>query len=256
MSFNELLDKGRVALEEGDGKAALQVLQQALKLQQSAEAWHLLAEAELEEGLLGRARKSLAKGLELEPDNIELLYSLGDLCLEEEQGDEALRAFERIIALDREEIDAWVSKALVLLNADDLGAAETVCRQALTIEPSSVFALNALGDICAAAGKSAEARANYEKAIEAEPDDPQAYLNLGDLCYEAGRLKEAEEYCKKGLECDAGLPMGYLTLGYVYMDQDRSREAGEQFRQFLRLEKSPAARDIRDEVKALLEDLK
>lgn len=256
MSFDQLLDKGRTALEEGDGTTALQSLQQAVKLQQTAEAWQLLAEAEMEEGLLGKARKSLDRGLTLEPENIELLYLLGDLCLEEEKTIEALGVFERIIALDRGEIDAWVSKAMVQLHADDPTAAEETCRQALAIDPHSVFALNALGDIGSAAGKTEEARTCYRQSIELEPDEPQAYLSLGELLYETGQLEEAEELCRKGLERDAGLPMGYLTLGYIYLDQDRHREASEQFRQFLRLEKSPAAKQIRDEVAAVLDGLK
>jgi len=86
--------------------------------------------------------------------------------------------------------------------------------------------------------------------------DPQPYLSLAELYHDANDLDLAEEYCLKGLELDAGLAPGYLTLGYVCLDQDRTQEAIDHFQQFLRLEKSVTAKNIRDEVAAVIDGLK
>lgn len=256
MSFTELLEKGRLCLEEGDNNSALQALQQALKVDSSAEAWLLLAEAQMNANQVDKARKSIDSGLQLEPENTDLLYAHGDLCLEEGKDATALSAFEKIISLDSNEADAWVSKAMVQLGGDDLPAAEQSCKQALDADPESVFALTTLGDVYASGGRDAEACECYESAIGLDPEEPQAYLSLGDIYYDGGKLEEAEQACLKGLQLDAGLPMGYLTLGYVYMDLDKNEESVSNFQQFLRLEKSPDAKQIRDEVAAVIDGLK
>lgn len=256
MSFAQLLEKGRLCLEEGDNNGALQALQQALKIEESAEAWLLLAESEMNAGQTAKARKSINAGLRLDPESSDLLYAHGDLCLEEGDEAAALAAFEKIISLDSSEADAWVSKAMVQFNGDDLLAAEQSCRQALTVDPESVFALTTLGDICMAKEQQDEACDCYEKAIALDPEDAQAYLSLAELNYDRGQLEEAEQSCLKGLKLDAGLPMGYLLLGYVYLDQDRNQESIDNFQQFLRLEKSPDAKQIRDEVAAVIDGLK
>ena len=96
----------------------------------------------------------------------------------------------------------------------------------------------------------------YEKAIALDPEEAQPYLSLGELYYDSDRLEDAEQMCLQGLQLDAGLPMGYLTLGYIYLDMDKSQESIDNFQQFLRLEKSAAAKQIRDEVSAVIDGLK
>jgi len=256
MSFDDLMEQGRRALEEDDSQKALSLLEEAISLQQTAEAYLLLAEAQLEENRLAKAKKCVAAGLQLEAENIELLYLSADISLEEENTELALQRYQQIIEIDSGQIDARVNKALLELDVDQLEVAEQSCREALAIEPDSVLALNALGDICVAGNNATEALSCYRKAAELDPEEPQTFLNLADLYYDSGQLELAEEASRKALELDAGLAPGYLTLGYITMDQDRSREAVENFQQFLKLEKSPAAKQIRDEVNAVIEGLK
>ncbi|MBE9486779.1 MAG: tetratricopeptide repeat protein, partial [Chloroflexi bacterium] len=123
MSFDELIAKGRRALEEDDSRSALQTLQEAIKLGETAEAWQLLAEAQLEENQLAQAKRSLTSGLKIDADNIDLLYLSADLSLEEEQIDAALQTYEKIIAIDPQESDALVNKALLEMDAEQFTAA-------------------------------------------------------------------------------------------------------------------------------------
>ncbi len=256
MSVENLLEIGQRALEEGNLESATQSFRQILKQQESAEVWQLLAEAQIESGSFAQAHKSLAAGLKLEAGNIDLLFSLGDLYLEEGNTSKAIAIYQQIIALDPDEGDAWVSKAVAQLNNDDLLAAEQSCRQALEVDPESAFAHNALGDICIAKNSTADAMKHFHQSIKLDPADPQPYLSLADLYYDADDLEQAEEFCQKGLELGAGLAPGYLTLGYICLDQDRTQEAIDNFQQFLRLEKSPAAKYLRDEVSAVIDGLK
>jgi len=47
-----------------------------------------------------------------------------------------------------------------------------------------------------------------------------------------------------------------LTLGNLCLDQEQVQEAVQCFQKFLSLEKGPAAKEIRDEVTALIDGLR
>ena len=256
MTVEDLLDSGVRAQEQGDLKSALHYFEQALQSQQTAEVWLLLAEVQIENGSFAKAHKSLRAGLDLVSDDLDLLFALGDLFLEEGKHGQAIEIYQKIIDLDRDEVDAWVSKAVAQMNNDDLSSAEQTCRQALVFDPESSFAHNALGDISVFQGNKDSAINSFLQSIKLDPTDPQPCLSLADLYYDLGQLQQAEEFCQRGLELDAGLAAGYLILGYLYLDQDRTQESVDNFKQFLRLEKSSVAKNIRDEVSAVIDGLK
>lgn len=252
---NDVLEKGRRALDEGDLKAALQYFQEELNQRPSAEVWGLLAEAQVESGMSRKAHQSLSAGLKLDPDAEDLLYLLGDLLLEENRYEEAVATYQRIIDQTPDDAEAWVSQAMAYVNLGQLDTAEANCRKALELDAEEVFALNALGDIQLAKGRLETAADCFRQAVALEPEDPQAHLSLAEIYYDQNQSAQAEAYCLKGLELDPSLPAGYLTLGNIYLDQERIQEAIENYRQFLRLETSPVAKEIRDEVAAVIEGL-
>ncbi len=256
MELDDLIDQGIRNLEEGNAKAAEKLFAQAAGTEKSLQTLTLLAEAQIELGMLKKAHDNLSLALDIDAEDLDLLYLLGDLYLEENRNAEAIATYQKIIDLDGQDIDAWVSKAMAYVNIDDLEAAEDACRKALKIDPESAYACNALGDICVAMGKKEEAKLSYQHALEIDNSDPQPYVNLAELYYEDEVLEQAEEYCLKGLSVDAGYAPGYLTLGYVCLDLDRSEEAVEHFQQFLRLEQDPAAKQLKEEVSAVIEGLK
>jgi tetratricopeptide (TPR) repeat protein len=256
MSIENLLETGVRAQEQGDLKSALHCFEQALQFQSTADIWLLLAEVQIENGSFAKAHKSLEAGLTRASADLDLLFALGDLFLEEGKHSQAMETYQKIIDLDPDEVDAWVSKAVAQMNNDDLNGAEKTCRQALVIDPESSFAHNAFGDISVFQGNKDSATDSFLQSIKLDPTDPQPCLSLADLYYDLGQLQQAEEFCQRGLELDAGLAEGYLILGYIYLDQDRTQESIDNFKQFLRLEKSSAAKNIRDEVSAVIDGLK
>ncbi|MFK5926069.1 MAG: tetratricopeptide repeat protein, partial [Desulfuromusa sp.] len=118
MSVEDLLESGMRAQDQGDLKTALQLFQQALEQQESAEIWLLLADAQVEKGSFAKAHKSLSAGLKLAPGDIDLLFSRGDLYLEEANHRKAIATYQQIIDLDAEDVDAWVCKAVAQLNSN------------------------------------------------------------------------------------------------------------------------------------------
>ena len=124
---------------------------------QAAEALHLLESAarapikdpETQREVVARlqgeafpegARKVLETSIELEPDEPELHYDLGILCLKTQEFDEALEHFTKTLELDPEHIDARVGLAGILYTREDWAAAAEQYRQILELEPEHVLA--------------------------------------------------------------------------------------------------------------------
>ncbi|MFO7766527.1 MAG: tetratricopeptide repeat protein [Pelovirga sp.] len=256
MSEADLFDTGSLAYEQGDYSRAIDCFEQLIRNEPSAEAWLLLAECHAESGAGKKAYECLKKGLAAFPQDMDLLFALGDYYFETGADEQALQIYQQIIDQHPQEAEALVCKAMVLMNQKKIEAATAVCQDALQIQPDMIFALNALGDIYSHQGRLAEAIGLYRQATTLDPEDAQPLLNLADALYEDGKLEEAEQCCLKGLALDSGMTMGYFLLGSICLDQDRTREAVEYFEQFLRLEKSPSAEELRKEVAAVLEGLK
>ena len=105
-------------------------------------------------------------------------------------------------------------------------------------------------------GTKTAALATFRKVLELDPEDAQAHFNLGEMYYDAGDLPAAERECRAALRCDPGHAFACLTLGNIFLDQEQPREALHFFQEFLLREQSPAAKEIRDEVSAVVEGLK
>ena len=122
--------------------------------------------------------------------------------------------------------------------------------------PESAFALLSLGDVCFATERGEEACACFEKALELEPEDPQGHFNLAEYHYDNGDLKAAEKYCRRAVTLDPDFSFAYLTLGNICLDQEQVQESVHCFKEFLKLETSPASQEICAEVSALIDGLK
>jgi tetratricopeptide (TPR) repeat protein len=76
------------------------------------------------------------------------------------------------------------------------------------------------------------------------------------MYYDTGDLESAAKSCREALRLDPGFAFAYLTLGNICLDQEKPREALQAFQEFLMRERSPAAKEVRDEVAAVVEGLK
>jgi Flp pilus assembly protein TadD len=160
-----------------------------------------LLEAEL---LLGKSDKRAAlavysKGLDLVPDDPRLLYS----------------------------------RAMLLIEMDDLAGGERDLRKVLVSNPDSAEALNALGyTLVDRTDRLTEAAALIERAFKIKPDEPAIIDSYGWAQYRLGRLVEAEKLLRKAY---AGQPDSEVAahLGevlWVSGDRDEARRIWEQGR--------------------------
>jgi len=75
------------------------------------------------------------------------------------------------------DVEAYVSMAIVAVNAGDFQSATEACRQALKLDPNAAEAYKALGDAYLLQESYAEALSNYDKALAIAPDDTRLKQN-------------------------------------------------------------------------------
>jgi tetratricopeptide (TPR) repeat protein len=115
------------------------------------------ARASLEQGDLERARETLRRALEADPNDSAALVDLGYLAL----------------------------------GAGDVEEATGLFRQALEREPGNIDALRAIATIHGRSGRAEDAFDAASAVADAQPEDPLALLELAEVALDLGRLDEA-----------------------------------------------------------------
>ncbi len=108
-------------------------------------------------GQFDRAKTYYTKGIEANPENVELRLQLGDVFLTLKQYEDARANYEK----------------------------------ALSINPRSAIAHARLGDYYRAVGKSGDAVNSYMRATELEPNLPEAHLGLGLIAVQQNATDKA-----------------------------------------------------------------
>ncbi len=163
------------------------------------------------------------RGLELEPDNVELLNALGFSLFQQGKSQEAVVEFEKALALDPKHAKSHNNMALASIDLGELELAEAHYRESLAVkEQPEIY--NDLGFVLEREGLPDEAAAAYRKAIALEPGLASAHYNLGSSLARSGQYAEAESHFRKVLAKGPNAA-AYTALGTVQWQQGRADEA-------------------------------
>ena len=118
------------------------------------------------------------------------------LDLEITSPDEARAAYERVVAIDPNHVDAHVNLGRILHEGGAPLAAEKHYRAALALEPDHAVAVFNLGVALEDLGRMTDAIALYEKAIVLDPDNADAHYNLAGIYERRGDKAAAVRHLK------------------------------------------------------------
>jgi len=192
----EILDAlARVQLEAGRPvEAAAGLLEATRRLPSAPGLWLRLGIAQREIGSLGDAATSLARVLELDPDNADrhaeqaapfLALTLIDLG----RATEAVEMARRALAWNERSVEAWSYLGLAQKALGDLPAARTSLERAVALDPMRAETAYNLGSVVLAAGDQLSAREYFLRALELRPGFPAAREILERL--ESGQIPAA-----------------------------------------------------------------
>ena len=148
-------------------------------------------------------RPSYQRGLAVEPENVELLNSLGFALFQQGKSQEAVVALEKALAADPKHWKAHNNLALAAIDLGELEVAEAHYRESLAIEPQPAI-YNDLGFVLEREGLTDEAAEAYRKALKLDPTSASAHYNLGSSLARSGKFAEAESHLRRACAEYAG----------------------------------------------------
>jgi Flp pilus assembly protein TadD len=178
------------------------------------------------------AERSFRRGLELEPENVDLHNALGWTLFQQGRSVEAIAEYEKALTVDPENLKANNNMALALTDLGRLDEAALHFEKSLAVEPAAEI-YSDLGFVLDRQGKSEEAVANYHKALALDPQCASAHFNLAVSLLRRDELDDAAVHYRAALLVKPTAET-YNGLGFVLSRQGKVDEAIAQFREAIR----------------------
>jgi Flp pilus assembly protein TadD len=219
------------------------------------------------------AVRTYQRGLAVEPENVELLNSLGFALFQQGKSEEAVATLAKALEVDPRHWKAHNNMALASVDLGELEVAEAHYRESLAIEPQAAI-YSDLGFVLERQGLTDEAVEMYRKSLELDPESATAHYNLGGslarrgelaaaeghfraalaqkpsgqahdglgfVLWKQGRVDEAIASLHAAIEADPKHPAAYDHLGTILVEQGRLEEAESNFRLLVRQRPDAAA---------------
>jgi len=173
---------------------ALKVLQEAVDLFDTAEAWRYLAGFQRVQGRLEAAREALEESMERSRNVApSLRFTLADLLIEEGNFDRALIIAE---SLEEPSYRAMIRGA-VLLQQGDAAAALELLDSGLRLYPNNAGARYLAGQAALATGDIERAMAEFREAIRVSETETDAALRLAEFYFREGEYLNAIRFADR-----------------------------------------------------------
>ncbi len=115
----------------------------------------------------------------------------------ENAAEKKLEFYDKALALDPKNVDAWFGKGVILQSQHAYEKALECYEKALALDPQRLEAWTGKGEILQSQQAYEKALECYEKAIELEPSRPGLWKSRIDLLKAMGRQAEADEAAKR-----------------------------------------------------------
>jgi tetratricopeptide (TPR) repeat protein len=153
-------------------------------------------------GQLEEAALQFRKAIAVRPNEVMAHYNLGFVHLKRGEREEALERFQAAAAVDPASFEAHFQLGRLLLEAGKAAEAKGHLLAAEAIERRPYIHRH-LGDCLLLLGQSAEAAGHYKRAVRANPEDAHCLSQLAAIYLELGSdLEVAAALLKKSLELE------------------------------------------------------
>ena len=183
----------------------------------------------ISDGYVRRGLRALESALDLDADNPELVFTIGESYFQLGKAPEAANYLDRALLIDG---DHFGARLLLGLLSGDEGKPETAkmyLEQALELDSNSFAAHYGLGRLLALEGRIAEALAHLKRALSLRPTPEMHYL-VGRAYFEQGQADRALKHLQKAVRLDPSFDAALYSLGWLYWQSNRTNEALEHFR--------------------------
>ncbi len=178
-----------------------------------------------QQGDLAGAERQYEALLQAAPDNPDLLYLLGMLCLDTGRAGMAAGYFGdavRMAAAQGREVDPeWrLAHGSALQRDHKYEAALIIFDEVLVDDPKSVNGWFCRATVLQSLGRLDEAVENYKRLLGLAPDHAEAVNNMGTVLRDSGRPQAAKQAFRRALTINPKNPDALVNLGLL-LEQGR-----------------------------------
>ena len=191
---------GVLAGQHGNFELSINLIERAIAIAPNMASFYSnLGNAYMGAGRATDAANSYKTASKLESNEIDTLIQMGHSLCKNNQLQEAIPVYTRIIELNQNIPEAHVCLGSIYLALSKFDMAIEKFYSALKLKPDSFEALNNLGIVYRHIGKMKEAIEVFNRAIHLRPDSVDVYYNFATLLLDYGDLDQALAAYKKTL---------------------------------------------------------
>jgi tetratricopeptide (TPR) repeat protein len=237
---------GQIAEHQGDSEKALSYLVKAKQLApQDPEVLFEFGRVCLERNLLDDALPALRKAVELRPDNDAYVYALGSANVGKEQLPDALRLFQQLAKKHPQDATLMYAIGAVYYLESKFIEAESLLKQSLATHPDQIAPAYYLALTYDAMGDDERAIPIFQNLLKSNPQHAPSYVKLGGILVRQHHYEEAQRDLEQAVSLDPNSVEAHYQLGVALRRMGKSAESEMQFAESRRLETEQSAqRDL------------
>ena len=237
----------QIAERQNNSEKALSFLVKARQLApQDPEVLFEFGKVCLERNLLDDALPALSKAVELKPENDSYVYVLGSANVGKGRLPDALELFQRL--LQKHPNDALLNYAVgaVYYLQNKYSEAEASLKKSLAAQSDQIPAAYYLALTYDATGDDDRAIPIFRELLKANPEHVPSYVKLGGILVRQHQYEEAQRDLERAVSLDPNSVEGHYQLGLVLRRLGKTTESETQFAESHRLEAEQSGqRDLR-----------
>lgn len=189
--------------------------------------WYQLFLAELDQltGNLGEASTIYEKLIVKYDGNMDYLYQLAALYIQQEKFPDAIRIYDKIEAKNGVSEEISIQKQKICLHENDLKGAERELKKLIDAFPADSHYLSILAEFYMANGMPEKALVTYKHISAMDPENPYIHMSLADYYRKTGEKEKAYEELKLGfanpnldIDSKVSILLSFYSVNQIYND--------------------------------------
>ncbi len=202
----------------------------SLNLYRRATSLHAIGETD-------RALSDYGDAIRVDPNNSLAYLGRGVLLATRKRAyNRAIEDFDKVLALQPDNVDALISRGNAYSQIGDNGRALADLDRAIQLAPDNPQAYVIRGLANNRRGQKQLAMQDYEAALKIAPRYPQALANRAALLSEEGRYDQAIADLDESIKADSDNPVAYYNRGYARFARHQYDEALADYDRAIKLE--------------------
>jgi tetratricopeptide (TPR) repeat protein len=190
----------------------------------------------LQRNLIEDALAALAKAVAMKPDHDPYVYVLASANVAQGNLPNAASLFARLLQKHPQDAVLKYSIGAVNFLQGKYLEAESLLKQSLQAQPDQVAASYYLGLTYDALGRDDRAVVAFRRLLGSHPDHAPSYVKLGSILLRQHHYDEAQQDLERAVVLDPGSVQAHYQLGLLFRRLGRTAESDSQFAESRKLE--------------------